>query len=380
MFEILHQRKWENKCACMNKITFLGSGLGSGGAEHQQAQLMNMLVDKGYCVTFASFSDIPDHYNVSPKVKRVWLGIGKSTKRKVLEIEKYMLTVKTDVIIAFSQRMSVLTLFPMLVRPNVKVISSERNFTIGSPDKFEKILTITGIYRRANFIVPNNYSQARYLAKKMPSIAKKIHVITNYTDVNTYIPTNFLNNNIPQVGIFCRFEQQKNFHRFIEMLGLLKQRGIHQFHVDWFGNHHFESEGQKNYFEEGLKKIQEYDVTDMISIHEPTREVEKLIPTFDVLCLPSLHEGFSNSISEYISCGRPVLCSDVSDNSVMVHENENGFLFNPLDVEDMARTFTRFLNTTVEQRRKMSKKSREIAEELFDKEKFINEYIKLIEA
>lgn len=41
------------------------------------------------------------------------------------------------------------------------MISSERNFTIGSPDKFEKILMKTGIYRRANYIVSNNFSQGR---------------------------------------------------------------------------------------------------------------------------------------------------------------------------------------------------------------------------
>lgn len=364
----------------MKKICFLGAGLGSGGAEHQCALLMNMLVDKGYDVSFASFSDIQDHYYVSPKVKRIWLGIGKSTKRKIIEIEKYMLMVRADVVVAFSQRMSTLALFPMLFRPNVKVISSERNFTIGLPDKFEKILIKTGIYRRADYIVPNNYSQGRYLAKKMPSIAKKIHVITNYTEIDVYSYSPLPNNDVVRVGIFSRFEQQKNFHRFIDMLGLLKERNINQFHVDWYGNYNFKTDLQKKYFEQGLHKIHDNDVSDMISIHEPSHEVAKLIPTFDVLCLPSLHEGFSNSISEYICCGRPVICSNVSDNNVMVHENENGFLFNPSNVQDMAQAFIRFFNTTKEQRYEMSLASRKIAERLFDKEKFINEYIKLIEA
>ena len=364
----------------MKKIVFLGTSLGCGGAEHQCALLMNMLVDKGYEVTFAAFSEIKDHYYVSSNVKRVWLGIGKSKIRKLMEIEKYMLTVKTDVVVAFEQRISTLALFPMLFRPNIRVISSERNFTAGVPSIFEKILIKTSLYRRANFIVSNNYSQARYLANKMPCIAKKLHVITNYTDIDTYIPKPTSINKIPQIGIFCRFERQKNFHRFLEMLCFLKKRNVNRFHVDWYGNQKFKSDVQKNYFEEGVKKIHEYDVADMISIHEPTHEVAKLISSFDILCLPSLHEGFSNSISEYICCGKPVICSDVSDNNIMVHEGENGFLFNPLDVEDMARAFICFLNTTTEKLQEMSKKSREIAETLFDKERFINDYIKLIEA
>ena len=364
----------------MKNIVFIGAGLASGGAEHQCTQLMNMLIENGYEVTYASFGEVLDHYEVSPKVKRVWLGKGKSTIRKIFEVEKYLFAVKADVIFAFSQRLSTLTLFPMLLRPRLKVISSERNYTIGAPDQYEKILTRTGIYRRANFIVPNNYSQGKYLAKKMPSIAKKIRVITNYTEVDTYAPTPLPCNDIPRIGIFCRFERQKNFHRFIDMLGTLKQRGGPAFHINWYGNHNFRTTVQKEYFDEGLRKIQEYGVEDYITIHEPTREVARLIPTFDVMCLPSLHEGFSNSISEYICCGRPVICSDVSDNSVMVHEGENGFLFNPLDVEDMSRAFTAYLKTSPLERMQMAAKSREIAESLFDKETFIQKYIDLIES
>lgn len=364
----------------MKHILFINAGFGSGGAEHQCSQLINMLIERGYSITVASFGDIPDHYYVSPLVERVQLAPNKSTFAKILAVEKYLLTAKADVIFAFSQRMSVLCLFPMLLRPNLKVISSERNFTIGQPDKFEKILMRTGIYRRANFIVPNNYSQGRYLAKKMPSIAKKINVITNYTEVDTYKATPLPQNHIPQIGIFCRFEVQKNFHRFIEMLGVLKQQKAPLFHVHWFGNHSFTTEAQKQYFEEGIRKIEELEIDDYITIHDPTREVSRLIPTFDAMCLPSLHEGFSNSISEYICCGRPVICSDVSDNSVMVHDGKNGFLFDPLNIEDMCHAFMKYLESTSKQRELMSKRSREIAEELFDKERFISDYIKLIES
>ena len=363
----------------MKSIVFLGAGLASGGAEHQCSQLMNMLADRGYDVTYASFSDVPDHYYVSPKVKRKSIAPGASTKKKLLSVEKYLLGVSADVVVAFSQRLSVLTLFPLLFRPKVKVISSERNFTIGAPDKYEKILIKTGIYKRANYIVPNNYSQGDYLSQRMPSLKKKIHVITNYTDTDLYHFTPIPNNEVVRIGIFCRFEEQKNFHRLLEALYVFNQRTSYKYHIDWYGNHTFRTEAQKNYFDTGMAKIGDYCLEDYITIHTPTREVSQLIPTFDVMCLPSLHEGFSNSISEYICCGRPVICSDVSDNSVMVHEGENGFLFNPLDIEDMVKAFVCYFTTSKEQRAAMGRRSREIAESLFNKEKFINEYINLIE-
>ena len=108
----------------MKRITIIGGSLGSGGAEHQCAQLMNMLVEKGYDVTFVSFTDVEDHYPTSPQIHRVHIGRGQSNKKRLLKLEWYILTVKTDVLLAFSQRMSVLSLFMMLFRPYVKVISS----------------------------------------------------------------------------------------------------------------------------------------------------------------------------------------------------------------------------------------------------------------
>ncbi len=363
----------------MKRIVFLGSGLSSGGAEHQCSQLMNMLVERGYDVTYASFGDVPDHYYVSPNVKRVYLAPGVSIKKKVWTVEKYLLKVPVDVVIAFSQRLSVLTLFPLLLRPKVKVISSERNFTIGEPDKYERILMKTGIYRRADHIVPNNFSQGKYLAEKIPSIKKKIKVITNYTDINLYQCSPVPNNEITRIGIFCRFEEQKNFHRFIEAVYLLKQTTSERFRIDWYGNRSFKSEGQRHYYEEGFQKVRELRLEDVLILHDATKDVPRLIPQFDALCLPSLHEGFSNSISEYICCGRPVICSDVSDNSVMVHEGENGFLFNPLEVNDIVKAMTAYLHTTNSERSKMGQRSREIAEALFDKDRFINDYINIIE-
>ena len=363
----------------MKKIIFLGAGLGSGGAEHQCSQLMNMLVEKGYEVTYASIEKCPDHYYVDPRVKRVYLGVGRATLMKIVSVFLYMLRVRADVVIAFSQRMSVLALPPLLLRPGLKVISSERNFTIGEPDIFEKILTRTGLYRRATYIVPNSFSQGNYLAEKMLCIANKVRVITNYTNIDEYKVTPLPDNKLMRIGIFCRFERQKNFHRFIDVLRRLKEHGFDTFHVDWYGNHTFTSESQTNYFNEGVEKMKNYGVEDLITIHEATKDVSKLLPDFDVLCLPSLHEGFSNSISEYICSGRPVICSNVSDNNVMVCEGENGYLFNPFDERDMLRTFVTMLKTSFDVRKEMGIKSRVIAEKLFDKNRFLNSYISLIE-
>ena len=100
---------------------------------------------------------------------------------------------------------------------------------------------------------------------------------------------------------------------------------------------------------------------------------------YDAICLPSLKEGFSNSISEAICAGKPLLVSDISDNKVMVHDGENGYLFDPTSVEQMVEAVEKFYYLPIKLKSQMGKRSREIAENLFQKEKFINSYIELIE-
>lgn len=361
------------------RILFVAGCFTSGGAEHQCAQLMGMLVAKGYPVDCATIFDAEDHYEISTLVNRIRIAPKQPLWKKVLKLEWFLITAKTDVVIAFSQRLSVLALPAMLFRPNIKVISSDRNLTIGPPSKYEEILVKTRLWLRANCIVPNSYSQGEYLTKLSKSIGRRIHVITNYTDLTLYEYHPLPHNSIIRVGVFCRYEHQKNFHGFIEMLHVLKQRTDTKFHVEWYGNHSFNSEAQTHYFEACLSKIREYGLDDFLKVNGPTKNVASLIPTFDVMCLPSLKEGFSNSISEYICCGRPVLCSDVSDNSVMVRDGENGFLFDPNNTESMCSAFLKFLNLGNEELDWMSEKSRFIAESLFNKDVFVNKYLELID-
>ena len=133
------------------------------------------------------------------------------------------------------------------------------------------------------------------------------------------------------------------------------------------------------YYVEYKNLVEQLGIEDVIHLNDHVQNVAELMPMFDAICLPSLYEGWSNSISEAICCGKPMLVSDVSDNKYMVHDGENGFLFNPESIDDMVNTFDKFFQLNMEQRRAMGLISRKIAEQLFDKEEFVAKYIKLIE-
>ena len=73
-----------------------------------------------------------------------------------------------------------------------------------------------------------------------------------------------------------------------------------------------------------------------------------------------------------------MLVSNVSDNPVMVKDGYNGFLFDPTNTDEIVSAFVKFLQLSSEQRMVFGHNSRIVAENLFNKEKFISDYMDLI--
>lgn len=352
--------------------------MAGGGAEHQMAFLTEMLVEKGYDVTLVTYNGIPDFYVVDERVKRVELSVKGNRLKKWYCIYKYFKNHKTDCIISYREQMNFILLLAVLFQ-KVKVIVGERNTTVGTPTKYGW-LNIHYLYNRAAYIVPNSYTQKKYIDSQNNRLAKKTITIINYTDTEVFKQTK-----LPamgggfRIGVFARFYPQKNYKRFAYMLAKLKKEIGTSFHVTWYGNQYNKEKELSSGYIEFSTLIKELEIDDIISLAPSTKDVPSEMESFHAICLPSLYEGFSNSIAEGICSGRPMLVSDVSDNSLMVHEGKNGFLFNPLDIEDMANKFKRLINLGYDDLVDMGNVSRKIAMELFDKNRFIDSYIKLIE-
>lgn len=364
----------------MKHIVLFINTLSSGGAEHQLVQLADGLVKRGYKVTIATFGDADDHYSYDSAIQRQRIAPKKANVIKMFSIWCYFLTLKADCVIAFGQRESRYMLEGLSLRPfhKIRCIAGDRNTTYGFPSHTEQIL-MKHLYKKADFIVPNSQAQLKHIVLSSPGYQNKTVCITNYTNLSSFNVTPLPNGSTTRIGVFARYAHQKNCLLFVEAINTLKQQSKFPFIVEWFGN--IRIKGSTNpYYLQVKEKVEEYDLCNEFILHDHVKDVAGCMPLFDAICLPSLYEGFSNSISEAICCGKPCIVSDVADNSVMVHHQENGFLFNPSQLDSIVKAFNDFLCLSVEERNRMSKASRKIAESLFDYERFVSSYVNLIEA
>lgn len=99
----------------------------------------------------------------------------------------------------------------------------------------------------------------------------------------------------------------------------------------------------------------------------------------DVFCLPSLYEGYPNVVAEAMSCGLPILCSNVCENPYIVEEGVNGFLFNPESPENIATAIHKMIGLTKTERQEMGIRNRILCLERNTEDAFLKSYVKLID-
>ncbi len=65
--------------------------------------------------------------------------------------------------------------------------------------------------------------------------------------------------------------------------------------------------------------------------------------------MPSYFEGLPNAACEAISCGLPLIISDVCDNKILV-DKLNGYLFDPYNPKDIAKKIISFCKKIMKKR------------------------------
>ena len=345
--------------------------LGAGGAQRQLVGLARLLKLNGQEVKIVTYHEGSFYGDILRESGIEHEVVSKTSNKfkRILIVAKYFKRKNTDIVIAYQASPSIIACISKLLGGKYKLIVSERN-TNQRYTKADRLRFL--LYRWADYIVPNSYSQADFVSRHAPWLKDKLKVIVNFVDTNFFVPgEQKMKKDVLIILSIGRMTPQKNILTYIEAINILVNQGI-RLRVDWYG---YADQGGV-YYQKCLEKISEYKLTKFFFFHEPSKEVVNLYQQADAFCLPSIYEGTPNVLCEAMSCGLPVICSDVCDNSRYV--KNNGLLCNPQSVQSIVDAITQFVGMNEEQIKEMSLRSRELAIANFSSESFIKQYLYLL--
>lgn len=355
----------------MRVILFTDS-LGAGGAQRQLVGLAKLLHEKNYDVTVLTYHK--DEFYLpflqEHNIKYVLLPNVQQALKRIIAVMKFVKQESPDTLIAYQETPSLIACIVKMCCPKTKVIVSERN-TTQKLDFSTKLRFF--LYKWADKIVPNSYSQENYIKAYNPKLGDKLTTITNFVDLERFSSTERVRKQKPIIMVAATIWNSKNTLGFIDAMKIVKNKG-YDFEVRWYGK----AERYIDYFNAAQDKINNYGLQDCVYLLEKSKDIKSRYDEADYFCLPSFYEGTPNVICEAISCGLPVICSNVCDNPIYVREKQNGFLFNPISAEDMADKIIMALNMDENSYLQCSCNSRHIAVEKLSSKVFLNKYIKLI--
>ena len=362
----------------MKKILCLIDTLGMGGAERQMIGLALFLKEKGYQVDLVTYYN-HDFYNelveryglgsVTLHVKNSKLSKLRAVKRHIKQAGGY------DWVIAYKEGPAIIGCLLKMIGARFRLIVSERNTNqrVSRRDRVRFFL-----YCWADYVVPNAYSQEKFIKQNIPALGSKTVTITNFTDTGHFHPIATTKHKKLLVMTAARVALQKNVLNYMAAIKRLKQDGYaEKVHFDWWGN---VQTGEEAYGEECFRRRSDFGLEDVLDFHPATTKIVEHYQACDIFCLPSLCEGFPNVVCEAMSCGKPVVCGRVCDNPHIVQDGKNGMLFDPTDVDSIYNVLKRIIEMSDAERQDWGRKSREIAEVLFSKKAFVKKYIDLIES
>lgn len=357
----------------MKKILLITEGLGSGGAERQITGLAVMLTKVGYPCRLITYVEnqfyepyLRENEVDYELVKELW-----NKKSRVLKAARYIRKYNPDVVISYLPSVNMAM---CLAKPfhRAKLIVSERNNNacVIRRDKIQ-----FNLYRFADAIVPNSNSQGNFIRKNFSFLSEKVHPIINFVDVERFKPVESKpDNDKIRIITVARYTQQKNVLAYLKAVKQVKDKGLNV-HFDWYGSKTF----NKSYFEQILGEYEMLDISDYLTLHDPSQSIEQEYQKSDAFLLPSLYEGYPNVVVEAMACGLPIVCSNTYENPFIVKEGTNGFLFNPERVDEMVTAIEKMVHLSSEERCLMGMSNRELCLKRNTEEVFVKAYIDLME-
>jgi len=304
------------------------------------------------------------------KVKRVY---GLSGFRAFFFLIRYMKREEIDIVQTHFLHADILGTFAAKIAGVSKIITARRDE--GFWRKKRQLFMNHFLNRYADYILANSEAVKEAVLTNEKVNSKKVNVIYNGVDLHHHYPSRELRENTREslgirdeeiiIGMIANMRHEVKGHRIlIKALSFLHKQP-YPFKVLLIGDGPL-----RNKFEQYAVRLK---VSDRILFLGSRRDINALMNASDLICTPSLSEGFSNTILEAMAVGKPVLASNVGGNPEIVVDGETGILVRPRHAEALAQEISDLLNHQ-ELFLKMGEAGRKQIENHFSAEKMAKEY------
>ena len=212
------------------------------------------------------------------------------------------------------------------------VIGSERNadYRPRIRHKLAYAMTRFGL----DLMIANSNAGMRFSSRVFHNPLSKYRVVHNGVDTARFVPgdgsaTREELGIAPAdrvVGMFASLKPQKN-HPLLLRAAVAVLKAVPEARFLFVGDELHQERGDSIGFKSMVLALaDELGIRDRCVFAGNRTDVERLYCACDCTVLPSLFEGTPNVVLESMSCGVPVVATDVSDNSYIVRDGETGFV------------------------------------------------------
>ncbi len=362
------------------KILCVIDHFGSGGTQRQMVNLACGLKKRGHDVEvfiyFPQYSFFYSQVEASnipiyeyPKGRGFSFGI---LRKLISLIQKN----QYEIVVSFLNSPNVYAELSCLFAPFAQFVVSERS-SHHSDKSVIGALFRRNLHRLANCVVTNSVKHRDWLNAKHVWIKGRCTTIYNGVDTSFFknqpkLP--FAPEDIRLIGV-GRVGFEKNLLNLIKGLRLFYDNNGWLPSISWVGRQAETTRLGQTYCQQVDELLDALpEVKGLWSWLGERSDIPALLSSHQALIHSSFYEGLPNAICEALAAGRPVLASDVSDNSVLVSEGERGFLFDPNQPESIADAIKKLVNLSTDDWINFSRNAREYAEANLGIEKMVKAY------
>lgn len=359
------------------RVVFIAGQLGLGGAERQLYYLANGLERAGFQISIINLSPDLDHYwgdRFQTDGIPVWDVPRFNLIIRVWRIRQLIQRWQPDIIHSFHYHAN---MYAVIANGwcSVPVIGSIRNLPTSAHLGESWLRRRLGLYG-VNCLVCNAAASRQMLLESYPSL-KNVRVITNgvYVPVFSEIEDMRSRSHVKLgvrdddllVGYVGHLNDRKNVALLIRAVAYL-MADFPFLKLIIIGDGRQRNQLEKLTWELGL-----HNIVIFTGFHPLA---EQMMPSFDILCLPSNLEGMPNVLMEAAVMGVPCVATDLAGIREVILDGQTGFLFSPNNLDSLIHHLHRLLQDK-ELRKRMGLAAREYIQSNYSVEKMVEQYINL---